>query len=102
MSAADLPRRTPRAVRSGLSRAGGDLLMAGCQDSEFSWDTRFRGRPNGAFTYYALKALATLKPDASYAQWFKAITPLHLPSNSLPQTPQLFGSATARRWKVFA
>ena len=41
----------------GLSRSGGDLVMAGCLYSQFSWDTRFRGRPNGAFTYYALKTL---------------------------------------------
>ena len=59
-------------------------------------------RSNGAFTYYALKTLAALPAGASYAQWFKAITPTYLPTNQLPQNPQLFGSRTARAWKVFA
>ena len=87
---------------SGLSRSGGDLLMAGCTDTQFSWDTSFKGRPNGAFTYYALKALAALPATASYANWFKAISPTYLPTNQLPQNPQLFGSRTAKSWKVFS
>jgi len=93
---------TPRKVLGGLSRAGGDLLVAACQDSEYSWDTSFNGRPNGAFTFYALKALAQLPASATYAQWMTKITPSYLPSTQLPQKPQLFGAATARRWKVLA
>lgn len=87
---------------SGLSRSGGDLLMAGAKDTQYSWDTSFKGRPNGAFTYYALKTLATLPANATYAKWFKAITPGYLPTNKLPQDPQLFGSRTAKNWKIFA
>lgn len=104
MKADDLPASRVASLPTigGLSRSGGDLLMAGCLDTQFSWDTRFKGRPNGAFTYYALKALAALPAGASYAQWFKAITPTYLPTNQLPQNPQLFGSRTARAWKVFA
>ena len=104
MKAADLP--APRVARlptsGGLSRSGGDLLLAGCTDSQFSWDTRFKGRPNGAFTYYALKALASLPASASYQDWFKKITPGFLPTNQLPQNPQIFGTRTARSWKVFS
>ena len=29
----------------------------GCQDTEYSYDAWFRGRPNGAFTFVALRAL---------------------------------------------
>ena len=96
----ELPAATarPSSLVSGLRRAGGDLLLAGCMDTEYSYDTSFRGRPNGAFTYYALKALRESKP-ASYAAWFKAIR-AYLPSNRLPQSPQILGSATARRFKV--
>jgi hypothetical protein len=86
-------------TRSGLTRAGGDVLMAGCHDTEYSWDTSFGGRPNGAFTYYALKTLAANKPS-TYEKWFEAIR-AYLPSSRLPQTPQLFGSRPARRFKVF-
>ncbi|MDW8319656.1 MAG: caspase family protein, partial [Anaerolineae bacterium] len=59
----------------------------------------FNGRPNGAFTYYALKTLRERKP-ATYEAWLRAIRE-YLPSSRLPQTPQLFGSGTMRRLKVF-
>ncbi len=87
------------ATRSGFSRSGGDLLLAGCLDTEYSYDTRFNGRANGAFTYYALKALREAKPT-TYEKWFKAIR-AYLPSTRLPQTPQIFGTKTARNFKIF-
>ncbi len=101
MSSDKLPSRMPPKILGGIARSGGDLLMAGCLDTQYSWDTRFNGRPNGAFTYYALKALANLPPGSSYASWFRKITPTWLPTNQLPQNPQIFGSTTARGWKVF-
>lgn len=81
--------------------AGGDLLMAGCEEgpNKFSYDARFRGRPNGAFTYYALKTLATLPAGAGYGDWHKAIRN-YLPSANYPQTPQIMGSKRARKFKV--
>ena len=84
----------------GFTRLGGDLLMAGCRDSEFSWDTQFAGRPNGAFSYYALKTLARLPAEACYQDWFRAIG-AHLPSTRLPQSPQILGAEAARRFPVF-
>jgi hypothetical protein len=82
-----------------VALAGGDLLMAGCQDQEYSYDARFGGRPNGAFTYYALKTLKSLRPDATYADWHREIRN-YLPGASYPQTPQIFGSQRNRRFKV--
>ncbi len=81
--------------------AGGDLLMAGCEEglNKFSYDARFRGRPNGAFTYYALKTLAALPAGATYAEWHMAIRN-YLPSANYPQTPQIMGSKRARKLKV--
>jgi hypothetical protein len=101
MPKGELPRATarPATLVGGLRRVGGDLLLAGCQDTEYSWDTRFQGRPNGAFTYYALKTLREAKP-ANYAAWFNAIR-AYLPSTRMPQSPQIMGSATAQRFKVF-
>ena len=89
----------PAHLIGGIKRSGGDLLLAGCLDTQFSWDTSFRGRPNGAFTYYALKTLRENKPG-TYEAWFKAIR-TYLPSTRLPQDPQILGSATSRRFKVF-
>ena len=93
------PSRPPNLV-TGLARAGGDLLLAGCKDTEYSWDTRFGGRPNGAFTYYARKTLGALPANATYETWFQAIRD-YLPSTRLPQTPQILGSRTTRSFKVF-
>ncbi len=101
LPAAELPATAnrPPSLVSGLRRSGGDLLLAGCMDTQYSWDTSFRGRPNGAFTYYALKALRENKP-ANYVAWFNAIR-TYLPTTRLPQDPQVLGSATAQRFKVF-
>lgn len=96
-----LPPAQLRAVqpRAGFTRAGGDLLLAGCQDTEYSYDTSFRGRANGAFTYYALKTLREARPK-NYDAWFKAIRTC-LPSTRLPQSPQIYGTRTARLFKIF-
>ena len=81
----------------------GDLLLAGCKEgpNNYSYDARIAGRFNGAFTYYALKALKTLKEGATYADWHKAIVK-YLPSASYPQSPQILGSEGARKGKVLA
>ena len=75
------------------------LLMAGCQDTEYSYDASFNGRPNGAFTFVALETLKKLKPNATYSDWFKAIK-TKLPSQEYPQSPNLFGSASMKKWKA--
>jgi hypothetical protein len=90
------------AFSKALSRSSGDLLLSGCKEgpNNFSYDARIGGRPCGAFTYFALKALKSLKAGASYADWHAAITPANLPSASYPQSPQIVGSAAAKKRKV--
>ncbi|MDH7599725.1 MAG: caspase family protein [Sedimentisphaerales bacterium] len=77
------------------------LLLAACQDTEYSYDAYFGGRPNGAFTYVAIRALSNLPQRATYMDWLKAIRK-RLPSQQYPQTPNLFGSSSMKRWKVLA
>ena len=91
-------RLIERAPARGRSR-GGALLLAGCQDTEYSYDASFGGRPNGAFTRVALDALKTLPPGASYSTWFKAIR-AKLPSTSYPQTPNLIATSAQKKWPV--
>jgi len=88
---------------SGLSKKEGDLLLSGCQEgpNNYSYDARINGRPNGAFTYYALKTLKTLPAKATYTAWHKAIR-AYLPSTSYPQSPQIVGNSAARKQKVLA
>lgn len=92
-------RRAARASSPPGRYAG--LLMSGCQDTEYSYDAYFEGRPNGAYTFVALRALESLKPKATYRDWFKEVLKV-LPSQQYPQTPNLYGSASMKRWKVFA
>ncbi|OGQ98147.1 MAG: peptidase C14 [Deltaproteobacteria bacterium RIFOXYD12_FULL_57_12] len=75
------------------------LLLAGCQDTEYSYDAYFQGRPNGAFSFVALRALAKLAASATYSAWYKAIRAA-LPSQQYPQTPNLFGTRSMKVWKV--
>ncbi len=77
------------------------LLMAGCQDTEYSYDAYFAGRPNGAFSFVALRALKKLKAKATYADWYKAIRK-ELPSQQYPQRPNLYGTAAMKVWRALA
>jgi hypothetical protein len=76
------------------------LLMSGCQDTEVSWDAYFNGRPNGAFTFVALKALSTLPASATFRKWHELIRK-KLPSQQYPQSPNLYGSSSMKSWRVF-
>lgn len=91
-------RRVEKIVSSKNKIRAASLLMAGCKDSEYSYDAWFNGRPNGAFTFVALHVLKTLPPNATYKAWFQRIREI-LPSVNYPQTPQLFGSWEQRsKW----
>jgi len=81
----------------------GDVLMAGCEEGEghFSYDASFQNRSNGAFSFYALRALRTLPAHASYAQWHQALAD-DLPSTRYPQKPQIQGSSEARGRAIFS
>jgi metacaspase-1 len=76
------------------------LSLSGCTDRQYSYDTSFDGRPNGAFTRAALDALAVLPKDASYSAWFRAIRG-KLPSSATPQNPQMNATAAQKAWKIF-
>jgi len=91
-------RMIERAPSRGRSR-GGALLLAGCQDTEFSYDAWFGGRANGAFTRVALDELKKLTKDDNYSTWFKAIRS-RLPSTAYSQTPNLVATATQKKWPV--
>ncbi len=96
--AAKLGVRRARRASSPPGRYAG-LLLAGCQDTEYSYDAYFEGRPNGAFTFVALRALASLPKGATYRDWHAAIRK-SLPSRQYPQTPNLFGSSRMKGWRV--
>lgn len=63
------------------------VLISGCADVEYSYDANIDGRANGAFTYYARKALAQA-PSPRVKDVYAEIQKL-LPSQQYPQSPQL-------------
>ncbi len=91
-------RLVERAQVRGRSR-GGALLLAGCQDIEYSYDASFNGRANGAFTRVALDTLRKLPAKADYKAWFQAIR-AKLPSTAYPQTPNMIATGSQRKWPV--
>jgi hypothetical protein len=91
--------RIKRVRRSASAKPHRALLISGCMDHEYSYDASFGGRANGAFTYFALKALAKLKSKADYVEWHAAIRK-QLPNQSHPQSPVLSGTKAQKAWKV--
>jgi len=83
------PVRPPTpAIRIASQSALKNVIhFAGCQDTEFCYDASFQNKPNGAFTYYLLKALSTLKPGATFGEWF-SVACRYLPSVEYPQKPR--------------
>jgi hypothetical protein len=92
-----------RVRRSGpIGKRSRALLLSGCQDAEYSYDASFGGRPNGAFTYFALQSLpAPGAEHPSYREWFARIRK-RLPSSRHPQTPNLVGGFLQKRWTALA
>lgn len=64
------------------------IHFAGCQAHEVCYDTQFNGRPNGAFTYYLLKAMGQLKPGATFGDLYRKVC-MMLPTKQYPQAPSL-------------
>ncbi len=87
-------------VRASVPGRKAGLLMAACQDAEYSYDAIFNNRPNGAFTYVALSTFKKLKSTASFDDWYKAIKKV-LPSPQYPQSPNLDGTPGMKKWKIF-
>jgi len=66
---------------------GNWIVYSGCSENEYSYDAYFDDKPNGAFTYYALK---TIERGIDYWKWFMDIR-TYLPNKNHPQSPTLEG-----------
>ena len=74
------------------------VLLAGCQEDEYSYDAWYGDRANGAFTRTALD---TLTEGVCYRKWFSAIR-AKLPCHDYPQTPNLDAGFWQKLWKALA
>ena len=70
------------------------LLVAGCQEFEYSYDAWFGGRANGAFTRVAIDKFVA---GQTYKQWILGIR-TRLPSYDYPQRPRLYGTVRRKHW----
>lgn len=95
-----MAERLERSPAKARSRETPVLLMAGCQDNEYSYDSFFDGKPCGAFTHVALWTLGQLGPGTTYLEWYQEIRK-YLPYDQYPQTPQISGPAELMNAKVF-
>lgn len=85
---------------TGSSEKYSALLLAGCQEDEYCIDGNFNGRSNGVFTVVALKTIKKVSCESTYKDWYREIRRI-LPSKQYPQTPNLYGSYTMKRWNIF-
>lgn len=67
-----------------------EILISGCNSTEYSYDAVISGRRNGAMTALAMRVIKS-NPSATYRDFHKALRKL-LPSTRYPQSPQLEGS----------
>ena len=75
-----------------------EILLSGCTDKEYSYDSYIEGAYHGAMTYYAIQAIRQSNYKLTYSQ-------LHQRLNNLitdyPQHPQLEGKKTNKKRQIF-
>ena len=90
-------RRSPPMSESSMQ----EVLLAGCSDQQEANDADFPEGAQGAFTYYALKAITAADYRISYATLLTKVRAA-LESNEFDdQTPQLEGKTASKNRQVF-
>jgi len=74
------------------------IAFSACQDYQTSADAHIGGSYNGAFTYFAMKAL---RPSMTYRDWYLATKSL-LSNSAFEQIPELQGMDELLNKKVFS
>lgn len=79
-----------------------DILIAGCKDTEYSYDTVVNGTPCGAFSYYAQKIIEESDiTKLTYEEFYNSLKK-YLPSDVYSQTPQLEGKKENKERIIFS
>lgn len=76
-----------------------EILIAGCQSSEYSYDAYINNRYNGAMTYHAINVIKQ-NPTATYEEFYTELRK-RLPSDEYQQSPQLEGRVSNLKTKLF-
>ncbi len=92
---------TPRARMAFPQSSMDHLLLAGCTDSEYSYDAVIAGGYHGAMTYHAVKAIEDANYKITYKELRDRLGPM-LDKAGYPQHPQLEGESHAKNRQLFA
>jgi hypothetical protein len=93
----------PKSISKKIFIPQGDMeevLITGCNATQYSYDARIGGKFQGAMSHFALKILHA-NPDCTYAEFYSSLRQ-SLPSRQYPQTPQLEGSDKNKDRKMFS
>lgn len=94
--------KTPTStMKRSNAPVAGIVHFGGCNDKSYSYDAMFGKRPNGAFTYWALRALLSYPRMRTYEAFFKDVLK-RLPSEDYPQTPHLNATTADKAREAFA
>jgi metacaspase-1 len=77
-----------------------EVLLAGCKSDQYSYDASFDNKPNGAFTYYAVKILSQ-NPSVTYEDFVSAVNQ-YLPSDQYPQCPVCETNSNMKKVIIFS
>ena len=84
-------------IRQAPGEVNDWLVISACAENQTASDAMFNGKPNGAFTFYAMK---TLERGITYRQWMERIW-AYLPSDRFEQIPHIDGPERLFDKKVF-
>ena len=76
-----------------------EVLVTGCNSTEYSYDAFLGGRYNGAMTAMAIRLIKS-NPQLTYRDFHRKLRVI-LPSTRFPQSPQLEGSAANKDRSLF-
>lgn len=76
-----------------------EVLLTGCNATEYSYDAYINGRHNGAMTAMAISLIKS-NPTQTYREFHKKLRQL-LPTSRYPQSPQLEGSDINKQRALF-
>ena len=76
------------------------LLVAGCRDTEYSYDAVIAGDYHGAMTYHAIKAIEDANYQITYTELRDKLGPM-LEKAGYQQHPQLEGESHAKHRQLF-
>lgn len=78
-----------------------EILLSGCQSTEYSYDAYIGGAYHGAMTYYAIETIRAADYTITYAELVRRVNE-KLTAEGYRQTPQLEGKTRNKQRQIFS